>query len=459
MKKIISGILLLVLFVIAAYEVTGILTQRVLTSNLSVLNQSTDMVAEITQYRRGLFRSKAILVVNVQVPQTYRIQLPMTIYHGPLIWNGRRLLIGLGFMDAQLDITPEYEKLFTQRFMPESTKPQVGIQVFVDLKKVSHINAQLLPFKLQTRADKSQLQWNGMDSTTVMTRGMRHVKGDIAVKGVSFTKDNVLMQLSHLTSQYDLKQTKNHLFVGDLNVALPDFLLKKGTERLVELKALNIHSNNQIHDGLFSSHLNVTFRSLFNKKLLGPAVVTVSLKNLDADVLAKIHQHLKKMQSQQQPVDQKQMLFSLAPKIPALLAKGAVLEVSELTITTPEGTVEADLTLGLPEDPNLNVFQIYHKLSGNGTVKLPVAMVQGMLKDSIQQRLLLVNNASNMEKEAQTLMEKQINNMISRGALVVQGTNYIIHMKLSKGRLTINNKPFSEMMTLSFASEEESHSV
>jgi len=462
MKKIIGSFVLLALLIFGAFEVTGILTQRTLMSNMQVLNRSTDFSVEIKDYHRSVLHSTATMLVTVQVGgdaqqkmQNYRIELPVTISHGPIIWNGKKLLLGLGYLNAELNISPHYEKFFAQTFLPESIKPQLNVQVFVDLVNKSHVEIDLLPFQLTARSDQSQLLWQGLESNSEITRGLRQVKGKIKIQGATFSKDSVSMIMGELTTQYDLQQTKQHLFLGDFDVTLPTFVIKKSGIKTWEMQQMSLHSSNNIHDGLFSSNLLATFQSLFTDKQIGPGVLNLSLKNLDADVLADIQKKLHNLHAQGM-LDQRQLLFKLAPKIPTLLAKGAVLEVSEMMLTTPLGVIEGDLTLSLPENPDMNVFQLYQLLNGNGSLKIPAQIIQDMLLDSIKQRMANTNQPE-LENEARTVMDKQVKNLLSRGALVEQGKNYIINMKLVNGQLTINNKSFNEILALSFAMDEHTH--
>jgi uncharacterized protein YdgA (DUF945 family) len=462
MKKIIGVIFLLALLIFGAFEVTGIMTQRTLMSNMQVLNQSTDFSVEIKDYHRSILRSTATMLITVQAAgdaqkkmQNYRIELPVKISHGPIIWNGKKILFGLGYLNAELNISPHYEKFFAQRFLPESVKPRLNVKVFVDLVNKSQVEIDLLPFQLTARSDHSQLKWQGLESNAEVTRGLRQVKGKIKIQGATFTKAPVSMIMGALTSKYDLQQTKQHLFLGDFDVTLPKFVIKKSGVKTWEMQQMSLHSSNNIHDGLFSCNLLATFQSLLTDKQIGPGVLNLSLKNLDADVLAVIQKNLHAMHAQGM-LDQRQLLFKLAPKIPALLSKGAVLEVSEMMLTTPLGVIEGDLSLNLPENPDMNVFQIYRLLNGNGSLKIPAKIIQDMLLDSIKQRLTNTNQLE-LAKEARTLMDKQVKNLLSRGALVEQGQNYIINMKLMNGQLTINNKSFNEILTLSFAMDEHTH--
>ncbi len=51
-----------------------------------------------------------------------------------------------------------------------------------------------------------------------------------------------------------------------------------------------------------------------------------------------------------------------------------------------------------------------------------------------------------LTQQATTLADKQLAAMVQSGVLSVQGTDYLIEMSFSQGKLTVNGKPYDPAM-------------
>ena len=71
MKKVIGSVTSLAALVLLSYYGTGLMTEHTLKKNLSLLDQSNGLSAQITDYHRGLFTSKLNLSWKLLMPERF----------------------------------------------------------------------------------------------------------------------------------------------------------------------------------------------------------------------------------------------------------------------------------------------------------------------------------------------------------------------------------------------------
>ena len=173
----------------------------------------------------------------------------------------------------------------------------------------------------------------------------------------------------------------------------------------------------------------------------------------------------------------------LMPELPKLLAKGARLEVSEASVTMPEGIIKGNLLISLPAEGTDNPFQLIQKMKGQGKIMFSAAVLKQLMNTSVKQSLQkqaalqasiitpVPDNAPDPEAatapasavtaapeaevpapkvDDQETIAKQADeklaNMVQSGLLSLQGSDYVVDFKLAEGKLEINGKPFDSAM-------------
>jgi uncharacterized protein YdgA (DUF945 family) len=486
MKKI-SGLIVVILavLILGGYYGMGIITEKTIKKNIEAINQSNGLAAELSDYKRGFFTSTAAIKWRLHVPerevkdangqtqviaaQDYRMEMPVRIDHGPIIWTDHKLLFGIGYAKSVVPMPVEYQEQFDALFSKESQKPQLDLSIFVNYQNKSKINAVIPAFKLLGKDGNGQFQWNGMTSTTNLSSGAEKVGGGIVIDGFQFNKDNSSITLGRVTSDYDLHQTLAGLYLGNANFSLPSFVVAGKDQKVFEIGDFVLSSDSNISEGLFYSHFNASLKSvLANGKTYGPGDVEVSLKNLDADVLAQINQQVSAMQNGTDAERQKAML-ALLPQLPKLLSKGAELAISRLSMQLPEGQIQGSLSLSLPKGDGVNPFELFQKVRGNAKLKVPSVVVKDLMQRSLVKQMeaqpqmqqdLAQQLASTPEQPdaqgnqptltpeqvAAAQTDKQIAAMEKTGLVTLQGSDYVVEVNLEQGKFTVNGKPFDPAM-------------
>ena len=527
MKKIIGLVVIIAAIVLGSYYGMGFITERTIKKNLAVVNQSNGLKIKIVSYGRAWFTSKAVFNWQLHLPerqvkddngqvtmiaaQDYTVDMPVVIYHGPIIYSDQGVKFGLGYAHSDVKLPSTYDEKFTSTFTSDSMKPELDLSLFVNYFNKSQLHIGIPTFKLTTKDSGDQFQWNGLTSDMSISSNLDNIDGHLALDGGSFSKNKTKATLSQLTSDYNLSQNDMGLYLGQASLTLAAFNLSDNEQSLLDVEQINIQSSSDIKEGLFNSHLKTSLTKMSSRdKQYGPAILEMSLENLDAQVLADINAAANKVQ-QGTDAQKQQALLALIPQLPKLLNKGAKFEVSKLNIVVPEGDIAGDLSLSFPEGGAGNPLQMMQKLEGHATLSLPTTVLKALMVTSAKQQLLSepslqqamvqqmktndasaqpvsaptpqspqasdVNNeqakatktgpaagatqqplvnadqsktpptAADIEQQANDQADQRLAKMKALGLLSLQGTAYRVELSLAAGQLTVNGKAFApEMM-------------
>ncbi|MCX7117207.1 MAG: YdgA family protein [Legionellales bacterium] len=404
MKKWIGLIIILAALVLGGYYAMGMVTEKTLQKNISVINQTNGLTVHVDHFDRGLYTSKAMLnwqlhtqdrVIKGQngqistIPaQNYTIKMPLTIYNGPIIFSDSGLKFGLGYAHSDVSMPDEYVPQFASLFTDQSTKPNLSLSLFVSYLNKSHLHIDVPTFKLIFKQGGDIFQWGGMDSYIDVSSTMQNISGGFTVNGAQLVKNKMKATLGKVTSDYALHLTEAGIYLGDANLSLPSFLLSENDQNILDVEDFTARSSSDVDTGLFSSRFNTSLSKVVaNGKTYGPLILEIALRNLDAGVLAEINNEVNKAQ-QGSDTERQQALLAMLPQLPKLLSKGAQFEVSKLNFVVPEGTIEGNMLIALPNGGTANPFQLLQKLVGHGKLQVPQAMLKQVIVASVKQKLL-----------------------------------------------------------------------
>lgn len=517
MKKITGLVIILAVLILGGYYGMGVITERTLKNNLVVVNQSNGLYAEVVSYKRGWFESQALLNWSLHVParlvksangqvesapaQDYQVAMPLTIYHGPVIFADHGVQFGLGYAHTDLVLPPNLLAQFNSYFTKESTQPKMDISLHVDYLNNSQIKINVPQFDLIAKQGKMTFDWLGMFSSVKTTSSLSDIAGNFAVEGIRFSQDKMVSTLGKVSGKYNLHKTDTGLYLGEASTIVPSVLVTNDNEKLFELNELAVKSTTNIEKDLFGASFTSSLEKFFaNGIVYGPGHLEVAIKNLDAVVLANINSQINKAQ-QSPEIEKQQAMLAVLPELPKLFAQGAVFDISTMDLVVPEGKVDGNLTISLPAGSLANPFELIQKIEGNGQLKLPVELVKELVTQSLKQKLMsqsvavtegadatatasgqqavvggntaettqvattttavtkATENAvagaantsalqplSDLGQQAVSQTDQKINDMIQSGLLVQQGTEYLIAIKLNQGQLVVNGKPFNAAM-------------
>ncbi len=510
MKKILGLLIALIVVVLGGYFSMGLVTERTLKKNLSTLNQANGFSVELLDYKRGLFNSTAQLAWRMQMPEKvtkqasgrsliippkiYSFDMPMIIYHGPVVFEGDRVRLGLGAAHGELSLPDAYADEFSNLFTGKSTKPMLDVNLFVSYLNKTHVEVELAPFQLFTKQDNNQFEWLGMSSDLSFSPESARLDGHFSLDGLRLMSEKFRVILNKVVSEYHVHKAPNGLFLGDASLSFPvlQVLDKRQTE--FALKQVELQTDSKVVDDKFSSSFHGAFSKMLSRgTAYGPAQLDMSIQNLDADVLAELNQRINELQNASTPGAQtQQLMLSLLPDVPKLLAKGAMFEISKLKLGLPEGVMQGSMHVAFPEAKADAPLQVLPKIEGEGHLEMPASFLKMVLTRSLRDKIVRAELASDIknkkninhkrplepvmfkaevtESKAQEKQEpkedtsvklahlnqqavreadQKLADLIRVGVLQAKGADYVIDLKLSSGRLLVNGHPFHSGM-LSF---------
>ncbi|MFC3908855.1 YdgA family protein [Legionella dresdenensis] len=475
MKKFVGLVVILAALILGSYYGMGIATERTVKANLDRVNQSKGVFVNVTDYKRGWFTSTATLDWKFQVPehvvktangqsqtvpaQEYQMPMALTIYHGPVIFANNTVKFGMGYAHTDLALPAQYNQQFGEHFSPDSTKPELDLSLFVSYLNNSTIETAIPAFKLIAKEGNGQFEWLGFNSNVSVSSNQDKIKGDALIDGIQFSKDTVKGVVGEITTEYDMHRVADNMYLGDFNLSFPSLVINDKDQKVFELDNLAMQTSSDIENGLFNSHFQMSLDTVFaHGKTYGPGSVEMALRNLDGDVLISINNQAQQLQGSEQ--QQQQAILALIPEIPKLFSKGAEFEISTLTFKMPQGTIEGNMLVSLPQGDNSNPFEMLQKIHGNGKLQIPAEVVKQVLDTTNQQRITAQqaqqaqqapadgSSAATPDSAPQVsqMTSAQLAAMTQSGLIVQQGSDYVIELNLDQGKLSVNGQPFNPAM-------------
>lgn len=482
MKRLAGLIIILAVLILGGYYGMGVVTEHTVRKDIEIINQSNGLFAQIEHYNRGWFKSDAQIKWRLHLPehivkddqgnartvaaQDYELQMPVLIHHGPIIFGKKGTHFGMGYAETVLLFPKQYNEKFDELFSKESMKPKMDLSIFVNYLNKSTLELSFPSFTLVSKDGKAHFNWMGMNSTTKLTSDLHKIEGDVVIDGLKMTKDDAEVNLGKVLTDFNLHQTPAGLYLGNANFSLPALNVVVKDKKLLELSDFTLNSDSDIEQNLFSTHFNASLKALkAHESTYGPFNLELSLRNLDADVLAEINKQASALQNGSEAERQKALL-AILPQVPKLFNKGAEFEVSQMSMTVPEGTIDGSLLVSLPKGENANPFELIQKIHGTAKVTMPKVLVKQLLQQSLMQQMskqpelqqaLIQQMQSAQPQEASAAppsteqlagmqADKQLASMEQNGLMIAKDSNYVVDVSLDKGRFVVNGKPFDPSM-------------
>jgi uncharacterized protein YdgA (DUF945 family) len=494
MKKLVGSVVTLAVVVLGSYYGTGLITERTLKKDMDMINQTSGLSVDMVSYDRGLFTSKVNVTWQMHAPErliknqqgdstlvpskTYTFDMPITIYHGPVSYAGKRLHFGLGYAESKLVLPSDYREQFNQYFDSKSTIPTMDVSLYITYLNETHLHLDVPAFQLTMKKDNSQFEWLGMSSDHHFTSSMSHVDGELTMNGMRVTNLNnkTLATLDSVTATYNLHQSLADLYLGEVTINVPSVVVTQDGKVQFEAKALHGSSQSDVDKGLFGSVFKASFDKIIAQdKHYDAGQIEFAIKNLDAQILADMNEKTNQMH-EDTDTERQQALLTLLPDLPKLFSKGATIELSQFHVGLPAGPVDGQVRITLPKEEMGNPFQMIQKIAGQGHVKIPVPVLKEWLLRSAKEKLMeaassqsqaapeeakaqdaptpasdansvpVVSTPDTLDQQAVALVSTRITDLIKAGALVQSGSDYVIDVKLDAGQFLVNGHPFNTGM-------------
>ena len=486
MKKIIGLVIIIVALVLASYYGMGYLTERTLKKDFARINQNNGMSVDVKYYQRALFSANAMLHVHLHIPERsvtnasgettmldaedYDLDIPLTIYHGPIIFADSNIRFGFGYAVTDISLPPNLTEKFNNLFTNDSNKPQLHFALFVNYFNDTYLDVNIPKFTLNAKQGNNHVEWLGLLSQVKLSPNLVDVDGNINLTGINVSKEQNKISLGKISSKYDLHMDTIGLYIGTADFDLQSMQIFSGNVKLLEIDNFQLKSSSDIKDNLFNSSANLSLTKYMNDGYeYGPGYFDIAVKNIDAKTLVDLNQKLNTMQ--QSAPDWQQGLFLVFSELPKLFAHGTELEIKRLNLIMPEGELSGNLLLNVPANKANNPFQVIQSLQGTAHLQIPTEIVKNlisiMVKHNLQasvnlqqamiQQLQKTQNKSNstvnsnvdtigLEQMVASQTNQKLQALQESGLLVLKDNYYIIDINLKDGQFIINGKPFDASM-------------
>ncbi len=421
-------IVVMVVFLGLPY-VMGKLAESKVKELVSVLPTFFPAEVKLDSYQRRWFTSRARLTVmptNPELQQKFRhyitgkglqINAPLSfsvdaqIDHGPLLFaiNNKgdvHLRFGQALILATLSLGKS-NQILLKNFMGQTdllmTETTIGFNNNIYNVFISHGVAYV------DQAAKIYVNWQGANGEWWLSNKFNKFKGNANLFGGSLVFDDNEWRLSKIAIELAQHRDANAagLWIGDGNVKVPLVVYRSGGKAVFALQDFNGQTSTKAHKGLISTHALVDIKQVkVGNKVVGPAHYEASIRNLDAITLARLHQLANKVnrdvsQASQQAVSQAAMIAQQAQLkvlqarfidlLPALLDRGAQLDVKSLSVQTPKGPVTAHAHLAFPDkretaaqQPVTGMLSLLIGANASLGLRVPTKIAESLVGDMLQ---------------------------------------------------------------------------
>ncbi|KTD74114.1 YdgA family protein [Legionella tucsonensis] len=469
MKKWTGFIIALAVLILIAYYAVGFSIENTLTKNINSIPKTSSFSVHLDKYHRGWFSSQANLTFKMHIPAQnitdkndvprtepptdFDVDIPIFIKHGPFIATDHGIRFGIGLV---------------------TTQPETHYEAFINYLNKTIFRYTLPSFAIEGKIGQNEgdfkLNWQGLSSLLCVSSNLDDIDGNFRLLGVkgaannsSNMENNLAFNIGEITYDYKFKRHQEWLWLGQSHFDIPFVAINLAGKKVFELGGFDLSAGSNVHDGAMDIDFKLSLQKLFtDNHNYGPGILHLNFRNLDPVIAAKINQQeFNLMQNNSNP---NLITLAFATELPKLLAKGAVLELSEMMLDVPDGKIIGNFKISLPKSEGDEVSQMMQKMYGEGYFKAPITTVKVLMSTSIKNNL--ATNAqtipdakvispgstsptqilTNLDGEAATHAEKMLQDYVNKGLLKIEGNDYVLTFKLENQKFFVNGKPFNPDM-------------
>ncbi|KTD09142.1 putative virulence protein [Legionella gratiana] len=465
MKKWIGLFLSLVVLIFIIYYVMGFMVKNTLNNVINTIPQSSIMSVQIDKYQRGWFSSKALWVFRMHIPEQtitdknnvpkteppldFEMTLPITIKHGPILFTNNGVRFGVGAI---------------------TTQPETHYGVFINYLNQIIIKYDLPSFKIHGKETSNnnefQFNWMGLSALVRFSSTVDNLDSYLKLYGIDGSANDTHFKIGRITHTFNSKRIQEWLWAGQSHVTISSIFINSTNQSIFNLEKFDFILDSDVTNGTLNFDYTLSLQKLFaNNQNYGPILMTLSLKNLDPEAMAKLN---KQTFSMLQNNDSNLVALGFATELPKLLRKGPVLELSEMIINLPEGKVVGNFKISLPQTEINDLSKAMQQAQGQGYFKAPIAAVKKLMIASIKSNLSRQNKEQtsqnpatlpqslvtptpiptnlDLDEEAKNQSEKILQKLLEKGFLKIEDKDYVLQFKLENQQIIVNGKRFTPNM-------------
>ncbi|KTD56820.1 putative virulence protein [Legionella santicrucis] len=464
MKKWIEFLVSLVVIILITYDLMGLMVKGTLNKIINTMPQNSIMSVQLDKFQHGWFSSKALWVFKMHipaqtitdkngVPQTeppldFEVTLPITLKHGPVFFTNDGIRFGIGAI---------------------TTQPETHYGAFINFLNQIIIKYNLPSFGIRTKEAPNngefQFNWMGLNALLRLSSDIDNLDSYLKFYGIDGSGNNSVFKIGTLTYTFNSKRIQEWLWVGQSHFNISSISVTSNNQNILDLKEFDFILSSDVTNEILNFDCKLSLQKLLaNNQNYSPAILKLSLKNLDPEVMAKLN---KQTFSMLQNSDSHLVALGLATELPKLLSKGPILELSEMTINLPEGKIVGNFKISLPQTKINDLSKAMQQAQGQGYFKAPITIVKELMASSIKSNLSQqaeqtsqnpstlpqspanpTSIATDLDEEAKNQTNQILQNLVEKDFLKIKDKDYILQFKLENQQLIVNGKLFTpDMLT------------
>lgn len=451
MKKLLVLFLLIVALSVAAPGLLGMQAEERYDAVVAQLRAAGYRVVDDT-YARGWFRSDARLQLEVPLPEGRaagseppRVLVKTRAVHGPFLGDVAQPF-GLARLDSEIWLDSE------PLVVGEDGAP---VRTFVGFlgsaTTLVEVPARQVAFAggtLETAAVTGEFRFGGGDRIVVGWLSLPSVRAQ--------GPDGAIGELGGLEVRANVRRDAGGLPLGDWRFALERMAFDVPAEaKAFTLAGLEISGSSELRDGAIDFAADYRLASLTAEgQTYGPFDLRLAVRRLAVEALARIQAAGDEAAAAGATVEERSEALGVAllANADALLAKDPSVALERLSLTLPEGQVDASLELqavGLKVAELRTAEVVLQRVQGKAALRLPEATLDALLRQQGRHQLAALAeehadaeqpSAEEVEEVARQYAAQQIEALVTQQILVRDGSAITLAAELRNGLLTVNGK-------------------
>lgn len=378
------------------------------------------------------------------VTKPFQFTVINRIQHGPIpgIFG-----VGAGKIDTEIvlpeEVNADIKKLF-------GDKKFLNIRTVLNYTGGGTIYADSPAITTTIGSTQDKLNWKGIQLKASFEEGYNkfdyHVLSDGAVIEAKDPKNNAMVhhfQIGKIKFDGNNQRAypKSFLFLGKTSFSIDtiNYSNSAKADNGFGLKNLLVSSDSTLKNDLIDMSLKLGIDQLqANKKDIGAIHYDYSLKRLHAPSVQKFYeQFITASQGKNQPEQILALQKSMKELGLEILKHDPIIALDRLSLTGKNGEFKASANVKVvnfqPEDLE-NPMLLIPKLESKGEINIAEALVQELIENT--------QTDPNARGMAMSMFNMQLANLETQGYVKREGKNLQSQLVWSKGKLSINGKPY-----------------
>lgn len=378
MRKLIVGLVALMLVIILAPWAMGIWFEHSYRQVAASFNAQDDMVVQIQEYHRGWWRSSAVVHVQIKNPDVRKFVeqsgvanakldfvLQQDIQHGPLLYRytkGLPSVFGLASIhnihsvlndNDLVTFSGNYFKSFY--FMPVSLKAVDNQFHFIFDKGISG-GVWFLPAE-------------------------NRMMGNVTLSDFSVTQDNYIVLIPNATLQFDQYRAPSGLWLGSVRLKLPEINVQNNDGSKINIEDLDFYTDNKESGDVIKAFNDLSVGKMdFGVEVLGPLHVQISASDLNANAILNMIAAYQKIQNEGE-LYQSQLQQKMSAMLPKIISEDSEIKLDSLKLVAPVGRLQISGEMNWPLHlaPASGALLLFQESSAQANMRISQELVNKLI--------------------------------------------------------------------------------